>query len=129
VSAVKISLSKLATIVNGRLSGNGELEIISVSSLEHATSNSITFFGDRKKKQQLKVSGAGAVLIRDEHKELFPGNKIIVTNPYLAHAQISKLFRRALLFPQSGVHETAVVSAGAILGSQVTVGAYSTIAE
>ncbi len=124
-----ISLGRIAEIVGGVVHGDGNYEVTLISSLEQAGRDSISFFGDQKKKQQLEFSQAGAVLIRAEHENLFRGNKIVVKDPNLAHARISRYFKRYPLDQRVGVDNTAIVAAGVSISDNVCIGYYSTVGE
>ncbi len=124
-----ISLQQIAEIVDGVVLGNGDYPIRFIHSLEHASRDSITFFGDRKKKQQLQNTQAGAVLISHEHADLYTGNKVIVTDPCLAHARISRLFKRYPCHQQVGVDDTARLASGTKLGNDLSIGRYVTIGQ
>jgi UDP-3-O-[3-hydroxymyristoyl] glucosamine N-acyltransferase len=124
-----ISLFRIAEIVSGVVEGDGGFEVKSIRSLEQAGKDSITFFSERKLKQQLQNSNAGAVLIRAEHSDLFPGNKIVVNDPNLAHALISRHFKKFPRSQQAGIDNTAIVADSVSTGDGVAVGPFSTIGE
>ena len=124
-----ISLNRIADIVEGVVLGDGDYEIKFIHSLERATRDSISFFGDQKKKQQLEVTRAGAILITQEHVDLYAGNKIIVADPYLAYARISKLFKQYPRHRQAGIDDTAIIAANVKLGNSVCIGRYSTLEQ
>ncbi len=124
-----ISLHRIAGIVSGTLHGNGEYGINSIHSLECATEDSLAFFRDRKKKPLLEKTRAGAVLLAPAHQHWFSGNKIVVSDPCLAHAQISGLFKKYPPSQRPGVDHSSMVSAGAWIGGSVCIGPYSTVAD
>ena len=123
-----LSLHQIAVLVEGIVLGDGDYKVKHIHSLEYATRDSISFFADRKKQPQLLNTQAGAVLLAQPHIDLYDGNKIVVTDPALAHARISKLFKQ---YPQrqAGVDDTAIIDPSAKLGNAVCIGSYATIAS
>ena len=88
-----IELRRIAELVDGTVLGDARHRVDSITSLEKATAGSITFFSDPKLKRHLLDCTAGAVLISPQNADLFPGNRVVVDDPYLAYARISGLFR------------------------------------
>lgn len=120
-----VELSRIARTTEGKVDGDGAFCVDTISSLENAAANALSFYADPRREASLKASGAGAVLLRAEHAALFAGHKIIVADPYLAYARASALF--APPPPADGVHPSALIGDGASLAGDVAVGAYSVI--
>lgn len=104
--------------------------VTGVASLKHARADNVAFLSDIKYLNDFRDTGAGVVLV--SHKFLgkidTSSNAIIVLvkDAYLAHASISALFEHA---PKNGIHPTAIIDKTALIGSNVSVGAYSVIGE
>jgi len=124
--SLNIQLAEIANIVDGELLGNAALEIKNVRSLESANAHSLCFFCDDKYRALLESSNAGAVLLRRDSATLFPRDKIIVKDPYLAYARISRYFRQETRIP-AAFSDTALVAGDAELANDVKIGAYSVI--
>lgn len=127
-------LSDLAERLSGKLAGDPSLKINKLNSLEQAEENSITFLSDTKYLPLLSQCKAGAVLLKPEHAESFTGNKIIVANPYLCFATLSKLFdprprRKAGVHPMAVVCDSAKVSPSASIGANAYIGENVVIGE
>ena len=122
-----ISLNRIADIVEGVVQGDGDYEVRFINSLERATADSLSFFSDRRLARQLSDTQAGAVLMAKEHVGLYSGNKIIVADPHLAYARISKLFKPYPRHRQAGIDATAIIAAGAELENGVCIGRYSSV--
>lgn len=140
-----ISLAELASKVGAELEGDGDCRIHKLASLEKATAEDISFFSDRRKRESLRTTKAGAVILSREHCGLFGGNRLVVDDPHLAFVEACHVLSRAAT-PAGGrisssarVDETAivgrdvvidanaVVEAGARLGNNVSVGANTVI--
>lgn len=117
----KFTLADLAQRLDGELIGSAEHSVNSLATLASATSNQLSFLSNPKYASQLKSCKAGAILIHPKQAHLFAGNKILVTNPYLAFAKISQLFAPPL--PAAGfIHPSALVDPSAQLHPSVHLG-------
>lgn len=122
-----MKLKKIAELINGRVVGDGDIEISGVSGITDVKDGEITFLSDKKLLPELMKSKASAVIL----KEPIEGLKIpfiIVKNPLYAFAQLLSYFY--LKPPRfTGVHENAFVSKSAFIGENVTVYPFSYIDE
>ncbi|MCY3769788.1 MAG: UDP-3-O-(3-hydroxymyristoyl)glucosamine N-acyltransferase [Gammaproteobacteria bacterium] len=123
------SLQRISDLVDGKVEGDHRFHVGEISSLGKATATSITFFTDLKKKGELKATRAGAVLISPDHAQWFPGNKVIVSNPYLAYARLSRVFRKNGFPEPAGIDGSALVADNCLIGDQVSIGSYSIISD
>jgi UDP-3-O-[3-hydroxymyristoyl] glucosamine N-acyltransferase len=121
-----MKLNEIAELLDGRLSGDGEVEISGVSGLSEAVQGDITFVSDKKHMQQAKESLAAAVIV----KEVVSGldkPQIAVVNPQLAFALLLDHFY-VNPHPYEGISERAFVSPSASIGENVTVYPFAYIA-
>ena len=124
-----VALSRVADVVHGVVIGDVGYEVDSIASLEQATDKSLSFFSDSKLKNLLYNCSAGALLIAKNNADLFPGNKVIVEDPYLAYAQVTKLFKTKSKPRDQPIDPSALVSETASLHGSVIVGQLTTIAN
>lgn len=119
------TLKKIAEIINGELEGDPDFEITSVNSLRKARQDEITF-SDRDQ-LDTKAINAGALIV-NKSSSIKHSNLIYVEYPYIAFAKLLNLF-----FPHNrfneGIDELAYVSKSAIMGKNVSVGAFSYIGD
>ena len=120
-----ISLEKIAEAVQGTIDGDAGFKVSNLRSLITATPDSLSFFSESGSVEDLQQTRAGALLISPEDSHRFPGNKIVVQDPYRAYATLSYMFLPP--FPSDGVHADAIIDASAVLGEGVSVGPLSTI--
>lgn len=120
-------LSKLAREVNGMVVGEDVL-ISQVTSLENAKPDQIGFFMDVKYENLLAESKASAVVLSPQHANITNKSRLVVDNPYLAFAKISRLFNPQ---PQveAGISPHAVISESAQIAKSAEIGAWVTIGE
>lgn len=116
------TVDELAALVGGRVAGGpGATEITGVASIQDAGAGQITFLANPKYLPALKATGASAALVPAEFDGETSAIRIHVQDPIVALAKILEKFALpAVTFPP-GVHPTAVVSPGAVLGRNVSV--------
>lgn len=115
------TLGQLAKIVQGVVKGDESLIITKLGTLENATSSELSFLANPKYQNYLASTKAGAVLVKTQEHAQLVGNAIIVSNPYLAFAQLSRLFV-PVLQTWSATHPSAVVADGALIAPSATIG-------
>ncbi|WP_336510905.1 UDP-3-O-(3-hydroxymyristoyl)glucosamine N-acyltransferase [Aliamphritea spongicola] len=130
MSGLQYSLQELATYLNATLEG-GEAEITGLATLEHADARHLTFFHSAKPRylQQLKKCRAGAVLVSEEHKALVPTACLIVDDPYIAYARVSRLFSGADGVQMGSIASSAVIAPTATIDADVTIAPNVVIGE
>jgi UDP-3-O-[3-hydroxymyristoyl] glucosamine N-acyltransferase len=123
-----MKVSEVAAAVDCRFTGDGEVDIQSVASLEKAGPADITFVMDRKHQQLIPASRAGAfILAPDTPLEGRPA--VRSDNPYLTFARVLALFYHQPLPNGPFVHPTAVVAEDATLGRDCYIGPYVVVGE
>jgi len=124
-----VTLSRIAQVTGGTVRGEPDFEITSLQSLERATADSISFCVNPLKDSRFSTSRAGAMILAPQYAEMFNGHSILVADPYLGYAKSSSLFQSVNAYSHSGVHPSALISGSARLGENVSIGAFSSIAE
>jgi UDP-3-O-[3-hydroxymyristoyl] glucosamine N-acyltransferase len=122
------TLGQIASRLGGRVAGDPQTLIRQVGSLEHAGAGEITFFSSKRLQAKLGETRAAAVILAPDSEKLTKLPRIVSDNPYAYFARVSQLFN-SVLTQAPGVHPSAVVSATARLGSNVSVGAGCVIGD
>jgi len=117
----EFTLQALAEKLGAELRGDAAKRINGLGTLSNAQSHQIAFLANPRYKSQLATSQAGAVLLTPADAENFSGNALVLTNPYLAFAQLTALFNQTPQ-PALGVHATATVAATAIVPASACIG-------
>lgn len=120
------ALSQIAAVVDGVVVGEVDYQVVHLANLVDASPTSLSFYTGSPKQKTLQASRAGAVIMAEQHAALFPGNKVVVVDPYLAYAQVSRLFAPKRL--ATGLADSARVARDTVLGANVTVGEFSSVA-
>ncbi|BBP43647.1 UDP-3-O-(3-hydroxymyristoyl)glucosamine N-acyltransferase [Thiosulfativibrio zosterae] len=100
--------------------GKDALALTKVADLEKATSQEIAFFNDPKRKEQLKSTQAGLVILKAEFSDLTVCNRLIVKNPYYVYALLAQKFNP--LPSQKGIHPSAVVDGSVVVPASCYIG-------
>ncbi|MDI9817820.1 MULTISPECIES: UDP-3-O-(3-hydroxymyristoyl)glucosamine N-acyltransferase [unclassified Legionella] len=122
------TLAELAYHLDGVLYGDATKTIRGVASLSCAQESELSSFNNFALFKLLKVTQAGAVLLKEEHLQHHPVNSIVISNPLSSMALAAELFADTAN-NAAEIHPTALISASARLGEGVSVGANSIIGE
>lgn len=125
-----VRLDRLASIVNGRVLGDGSVEISDAASIEDAGAGHITFLGSKRSAKLLKSCRASAVILQEADlsgalKDNIK-NFIIAGNPHLAFAKAVEALRPEKL-PAPGIHPSAFIHPEAVMGKDVSIGACAVV--
>jgi len=130
-AAVSLSAAAIATIVGGRLEGDGAAVVRAVGSLDRADANSLAFLDSPRYLGEFIASRAGVVLVGDRLQlpdDAGPRTRIVVPSPLRAFSRVVD----ALFPPQdpvAGVHSTAQLGRGCRLGSCVSIGPFVVLGD
>lgn len=110
---VKFSPLQIAEFVGAKLvRGADDRELTDVASLTDALASDLSFFANEKFFEQLKITGAGAVLIPAECPvDAVPDGAavLVVDNPSAAFSKVAEKMRPQRPVPRMGVHPLAVI--------------------
>ena len=126
-----MKLSQIAKLLGVEFDGK-DIEIESINTLKEANKHQLSFVANKKYRQDIPSSNAGAILVDDETKDLVPDNSIalIVKDTYWSMAIVSKEFAppledtnstEAIVGEGSVVAKSATLANGAIIGKNTTI--------
>jgi UDP-3-O-[3-hydroxymyristoyl] glucosamine N-acyltransferase len=120
----KMTTAEIARVVNGRLVGNGGVIIRGLAKIEDAGPEDLSFIANPRYVRFLETTRAGAVLVVPN---LADANRTVieVADPYLEFLRLLEMFHPRIQWLEPGIHPSSVVSPTAILGVDVSVGAFS----
>ena len=119
------SLAEINQVIKGTVVGDTSQIIFAPQQLEAATTNEISFIGNKKYERLWNNSNA-CVAIVNEDIAIEPGENrafIKVKNADLALCQVLELFAEAPPLFRQNIHPTAVIDASAIIGENAEIGA------
>lgn len=122
-----MKLKEISTIIDGKLIGDGELEISGVSGISDAKDGYITFVADKKWLKNINECNASAFILKEEIKELSKP-QVIVKNPQYCFAKLLALFYKHP-HPNKGISKYAFVSEKAKLADDISIQPYAFVAD
>lgn len=124
-----LTLGQIAEKLNAELVGDASLPVHRVANLASAQPGEISFLTDPKYKDALLTTKASAVILRKSELEHCKTAALIMPDPYVGFALVAQLLDTTPSPAEQGVHATASVASGAVLGKNVSVGAGAVIEE
>ncbi|WP_459874541.1 UDP-3-O-(3-hydroxymyristoyl)glucosamine N-acyltransferase [Halomonas shantousis] len=124
---ISCTLGELAERLGARLVGDADRQVSGLATLTEAGPEDISFLANRAYLKHLAATRAGAVLLHPEFAEQAPTARLELANPYLAYAELSRLFDPMTARVAGGVHASAVVADDVRLGRDVEIGAQAVI--
>jgi UDP-3-O-[3-hydroxymyristoyl] glucosamine N-acyltransferase len=122
-----MKLSEIANLINGELTGNGDLDITNVGKIEYARPDEITFIANPIYERYYNSTNAGAIIVS---KRFMPPKDsrnipmVYVNDPYRAFLNLLEVFTPELKEREIGIHRSAVVADTAIISNvEVSIGA------
>jgi UDP-3-O-[3-hydroxymyristoyl] glucosamine N-acyltransferase len=103
------------------------LEITGVAGMAQAQPGDLTFLGSPAFASLVGGTQASALITREPLSD-FHGPQLIHKDPHYAYAKAASLYHKVNHGPP-GIHPTAVIEDGVILGENVTIGAYTYIGQ
>ena len=127
---MRMRAKEIAEKLAGSLEGDGEIELVALSSLEEARPGDISFFKDPKYAKLVAATRASALLVpRAWQGECAVPALIRVDDPNAAFAKVGEWFAPPQVVRKPGIHPTAVIGAGVQLGQEVHVGPWTVIED
>jgi UDP-3-O-[3-hydroxymyristoyl] glucosamine N-acyltransferase len=121
-----MKLNKLAEMLGGELTGDGEKVIRGLASLEDAGDQDVSFLANIRYAGQMKSTRAAAVIVAKDYDG--PGEGLIrCDDPYFAYREAMVAFYGFRKPPFSGVAPTAEIDPSAEIAENVTIGPFVTI--
>lgn len=134
-------LSEIYKILNLEFVGT-DMEISALNSLGRANVDELSYCDSEKNSKFVDESRAGAILVTSNLANLVKSRAVIVENPHLAFAILSKTFSKPLFYPKSPavidesvtimpnvyignnvkIESRSIIMAGAYIGDNVTIG-------
>lgn len=104
-------------------------KITTIAPIDTANPQNLTFLANPHYQKLLATTQATAILIQENLADKCPSTcqPIIVKSPYLAYAKLSQIFVENV--KNSGIHPTTIIDPTAIIGDNVSIGAFCQIGK
>jgi len=126
--SIGIRLGQLAERCGAEPSGDADILIDRVATLDAAGKGAIAFLSNPRYRDRLASTRASAVIVAPADAPSTELPKLVAANPYATYARVA-----AILYPTRapapGVHPTAVVAAGARVAPSAAVAAHAVVGE
>ncbi|AVK81081.1 UDP-3-O-(3-hydroxymyristoyl)glucosamine N-acyltransferase [Campylobacter fetus] len=121
-------LSEIYKILNLEFVG-ADMEISALNSLGRANGGELSYCDSEKNSKFIEESGAGAILVTSNLANLVKSRAVIVEDPHLAFAILSKTFSKPLFYPKSPavIDESVTIMPNVYIGNNVKIEARSII--
>ncbi len=119
---MKYTIKQISNIIGGKVSGNDNLCITGVSSIENAEEGDISFIKDEKFVNKALKTKASAVV---SHRPIEETKKtlIIVDDPFFSFIKLLKVISDKKQQQPRAIHPSAVISKDSSIGDNISVGA------
>jgi UDP-3-O-[3-hydroxymyristoyl] glucosamine N-acyltransferase len=121
----KYTIEEINQTVNGTLVGSPTIQITGIEEISEATTNQLTFVGEKKYIKLWDQSRASAAIVND-NLDIEPGQDralVRVADADLALARVLELFEPQPPECEPGIHSAAVVDASAEIADGAAIGA------
>lgn len=122
-----MKLSKISEILNGKLIGDGSINIDNVAKIESAKNNEITFIANPLYEKFFDVTKAGAIIISEQFLSKTNSkdkNLIVLNDPYSGFLKVLDVFSFNKNLQSKGIHPSAIISKSADLSEDnISIGA------
>jgi UDP-3-O-[3-hydroxymyristoyl] glucosamine N-acyltransferase len=125
--APSMTIAEIAEHLGGDVEGDATARVTGMASLQEAVTGEVTFVAHAKYAADAASTKATAALVSRDWKRPCPAVLVRVDDPDLAFTELTALFAPPAVQPEPGVHATAVVAEGAVLGEGVCVGPHVVI--
>ncbi len=119
MTIMKVSLSKIARLVQGHVIGDSDRLISAAAPIEQAGAHEITVAGSAKYLNKMADCNAAAILVPHDTRDK-DHNLVQVDNPMVAFAKVMQYFHPPLQ-PRAGIHPGAVIGKDFKCGRNVTI--------
>jgi UDP-3-O-[3-hydroxymyristoyl] glucosamine N-acyltransferase len=128
---MKFSAEQIASLIEGKIEGDGNITVGSFSKIEDAKTNDLAFLANPKYENFLYTTGAGIIIIANdlEIKEPIKSTIIRVKDPYSSFAFLMKYHQEMAGKQQVGIETHSLVHPTAKIGEHVYIGAFAYIGE
>ena len=118
------TLAEIAEHIDSKIVGDSKTIVNNLSTLQKASSDSIAFLANTKYSKLIPNCKASAIIVGDSYEIQDKKNYLVSSDPYLAYAKLSSLFKNSIFeLDNISIHPSAVISNNSSIGKNVSIGA------
>lgn len=126
---MEFTAGQIAQFLKGEIEGNPDVRVSNIAKIEEGFEGALSFLANPKYEQYIYSTKSSVVLV---NRDFVPSWEIAATlirvdNAYEAFASLLAMVAQASKPVRKGIHSTAIIEQGAVLGENVYVGACSFI--
>ncbi|GHE59379.1 UDP-3-O-acylglucosamine N-acyltransferase [Roseivirga thermotolerans] len=128
---MEISVEQVASLLGGKVEGDGTARVNRLEKIEEATPGSIAFLANPKYLPYIYSTSASAVIVKSDFAPEKPvkGALIRVDDPYSAFARLLEEYEKMTAKVKTGIEQPSFQHESASYGEQVYLGAFSYLGE
>ncbi len=128
---MKITAERIASLVNGRVEGDGSVTVNSLGKIEEAKKDQLTFFANPKYEEFLYTRNASVIIINENFELKQPVSSVLirVEDAYLAFASLLNKYQEMMKDQLTGIQQPSYVHPTAKLGEHIYIGAFTYVGE
>ena len=126
---ISFTLKELSKIIDAKITGDENIIISNIATIQDANKESITFLANKKYAKFITSCSASALIVHTEDKVDSDITLLKCSDPYLAYAKISSLFAIKKNMNNSFIHKSADISTSSKISELVTISANVIIEE
>lgn len=128
---MQFSAAQIATLIDGRIEGNGDTLIHSFGKIEEAAAGELTFLANPKYEEYLYLTRASVIIVNNaqELKQDITATLIRVPDAYSAFATLLQKYQQIQTRQEVGVQQPSYIDPTASIGDQVFIGSFTYIGE
>ncbi len=126
---MKINAERIAQLIEGKVEGNGNVEVSSFGKIEEAITGQLAFFANPKYEEFLYTTQASVVLLNDSYELKQPvlATLIRVPDAYIAFAKLLQKYQELMKSQLKGIQQPSYIDESARFGEDVFIGAFTYI--
>jgi UDP-3-O-[3-hydroxymyristoyl] glucosamine N-acyltransferase len=128
---MKINAHRIAQLINGKVEGDGNVEVSSFGKIEEAKNGQLAFLANPKYEDYLYTTSASIIIVNDgqELKQPVSATLIRVADAYISFASLLQKYQEMMKEQLTGIQQPSYIDTSATLGKNIFVGAFTFVGE
>ena len=128
---MQFTATQIASLIDGKIEGDGEVSVSSFGKLEDAQAGQLAFLANPKYEEFIYSTKASVIIINNGQELIKKVNATLIRVPdaYSAFATILSEYEKMATANLSGLQQPVYISTSAVLGENVFIGAFTYIGE